>query len=360
MPTGTPPPEYQSSDPHALALHRPGQQLRNGWWYNKVKIWYRIAAPPEINTTSFAQQDLARRGRLSSLILLVLFATITAFIPIGVRSINPLLLPIILSLYLVWAIAVLLNRYGRVATAGILCVATINFAFLLNLITAPHNILTTNGILTYDLLVFSELIAVSVLPPVSVFAVATINSICIVADMVLQPHSPELERLITSSTYTLLVRPLALQVMVAVVTFLWVSSAMRALERADRAEEIARLQRTIADQKQELEFGIQQIQMTLVTAANGNFSIRTPLAQENVLWQVAASLNTLLARLQRSNQSEQELQRIQAEVVQLVNIVREAQAWRKPIRVTPTGTKLDPLLKELIGRYIIGSSSSGD
>jgi hypothetical protein len=346
---------------NALAFRRPSQQLREGWWYDKVKMWYRFAAPPEVDTTnSFAIQDRARRGRLSSLILLVLLVTIISFIPIGIGSINPLLLPIILSLFVVWAIAVLLNRSGKVATAGVLCIATINVALLLNLVTAPHNILTTKGILSYDLLVFSELIAVSVLPPVSVFAVAVINSLCIVTDMILQPHSPELERLISASTYTLLIRPLALQAMVAVVTFLWVSSAMRALERADRAEEIARLQRTIADQKQDLEFGIQQIQMTLVTAANGNFSIRTPLAQENVLWQVAASLNTLLARLQRSNQSEQELQRMQAEVVRLVSMVREAQVWRKPIRVTPTGTMLDPLLKELIGRYIVGSSSSGD
>jgi hypothetical protein len=38
-------------------------------------------------------------------------------------------------------------------------------------------------------------------------------------------------------------QPIALQLIVATVTYLWVRSAQRAIARADRAEEIAELQR---------------------------------------------------------------------------------------------------------------------
>ena len=78
--------------------------------------------------------------------------------------------------------------------------------------------------------------------------------------------------------------------------------------------EIMALQRAITQQKQELESGIQQILQTHVQVANGDFTTRAPLTQDHLLWQVAHSLNNLLARLQRLNQAEAELQRAKFEV----------------------------------------------
>src|SRR5690349_22119005 len=41
-----------------------------------------------------------------------------------------------------------------------------------------------------------------------------------------------------------------------------------------------------------------------VRAANGDYTARAPLGQDNLLWQIASSLNNLLSRLQRSRSEE--------------------------------------------------------
>jgi hypothetical protein len=142
-------------------------------------------------------------------------------------------------------------------------------------------------------------------------------------------------------------------------------------------KEIVALQEAITKQKQELEGGIQMILDTHVQVANGDFSTRAPLTQDHLLWQVAYSLNNLLARLQRLSQAEAELQRsrlefrhhmgstqmqaqqIKAELQQvytetqhLVEALREAKKRDRPIRVSPSHTLLDPLCQELIGNYL--------
>jgi len=142
-------------------------------------------------------------------------------------------------------------------------------------------------------------------------------------------------------------------------------------------QEIITLQQAIAQQKQELESGIQLILETHVQVANGDFATRAPLTQDHLLWQVAYSLNNLLARLQRLSQAEAELQRtkveyrrqmgsnqteaqqikvelqqIYAETQHLVEALREAKVREHPIWLPPSHTVLDPLCRELTGNYI--------
>src|SRR5205823_1369889 len=97
------------------------------------------------------------------------------------------------------------------------------------------------------------------------------------------PHTVALNHALTSAAYDATLRPVVLQVIVAVVTFLWVRSATQAIARADRAEEVAKLQhvlaerdREAAEQKEQLEMGVQQILDTHVRVANGNFGARAP------------------------------------------------------------------------------------
>ena len=77
-----------------------------------------------------------------------------------------------------------------------------------------------------------------------------------------------------------------------------------------------------------------------------------PLAREHVLWQVAYALNNLLARLQRTTQSENELVRAKMEVMRLMEAVRTSKARRYLLQVPKSGTILDPLAQELNGTYI--------
>ncbi len=145
----------------------------------------------------------------------------------------------------------------------------------------------------------------------------------------------------------------------SIVAFLWVRGARLALLRADRAEEIAELERheierqqREIEEKQQLDMGIQQILQTHVQVANGNFSARAPLGRENVLWQIAYSLNNLLARLQGYHQMQDQVQRNRAAITYLVQAIQQAKRKGVPLLVERTGTPVDALILEISTRSI--------
>ncbi len=316
--------------------------------------WYSLSAPAEPGQdASLAQRDLFRRGRLASVILLMMVFTVAAFIPLALFSFNTHTLPIVLSLLVVCCIALFVNRLGYVTAVGIFVVASIDAALILTIVTAPILALNINSLPVFDLFILSELAAVSILPAAAVFVVALLNCSYIVASLLLMPHSADLGHLMANSLYSVLIRPVALRVIVALVTYLWVRNAQDAIARADHAEVVARLEHTIAQQKLDLDYGVQQLLRTLVQAANGDMSVRTPLAKEHVLWQVAVSLNTLLARLQRSSQSEYELQRLRAEIAWLAGAMRDAKNRRLPLPPASGSALIDPINRELSGHYLV-------
>jgi hypothetical protein len=204
--------------------------------------------------------------------------------------------------------------------------------------------------------VVTELMAVSLLPPRSVFLIVLCNSIFTWASITFLPHAASLNTTAPSSYYNALVSPLALQIIVACVTYLWVQGTRQAIARAER---VAALERTLAErdraaaeQKRQLEEGIYEILQTHIQVAKGNFEVRAPLARENVLWQVAHSLNNLLSRLQRAIHAENELQRTGIETARLLEAVRSAKMRRRPIQALKSGTVLDPLVQELSGNSL--------
>ena len=200
------------------------------------------------------------------------------------------------------------------------------------LLTSPMGLDVAN-LPVFDVLIVSELIAVSLLPAVSVFPIALINILFIIAVILFQPHTPALSMLLASGmALDVIAQPIALQIIVALVTYLWVRSAQRAIARADRAEEIAELQRREAERSHQLETGIQQLLQTQVRAANGDLTARTNLSQDNLLWKVGVSLNMLLTRLQKSgreaSRAEYENQQLRREVARLTEYVSEVRADR--------------------------------
>jgi hypothetical protein len=176
-----------------------------------------------------------------------------------------------------------------------------------------------------DVLIISELIAVSLLPPASVFVVAFSNILFIFTVFAFFPRSPELNMLLTSQmAYNAVTQPIILQVVVAVVAYLWVRSARLALARADRAEEIAQLQsreaellRREAERSHQLEQESEHLLQVLVRAANGDIGVRATLTQENVLWRVGNAVNLLLSRLRRVNLAESENKQLRRANVRL-------------------------------------------
>jgi hypothetical protein len=294
---------------------------------------YRLTAPAEPPTTApLVKREAARKGRLASTTLL--FMSVVTVLPIPVALITnnvPLLVALIVTL-LINAVALFLNRLGKLVAAGVLFVTVLNVGFMLSLLTTPGG-LDMSNLPTFDLLAEALLVSVAFFPPWSIFVVLLVNSVFILLDLALQPHTLALGHYLTVNAYDVLVRPIILQIIVAGVTYLWVRSATEAIVRADRAEEIAELEhRELNRQEQEIEhkrqldLGIQKILETHVEIAKGNFKARAPLAQDNILWRIAYSLNNLLARLQRYSQLESEHQRLKAEYERLLGMLRDAPA----------------------------------
>ncbi len=314
-----------------------------GWWYH--------LSAPEKRLESMSEVEFSR-CQLASILLLIIFIALIAFLPAALTSDGLHVLPPLLGMFIVTCVAVFLNRQGKVTFVGILIVVAFDLALAEALLSYPHFVLTQNAVPIYDMFVLSDIIAISLLPGKSIFFVSFFHSAFMLADIILQPHTPDLQLLIDQTTYSFMVRPLAIQIVVALVTFLWVRNTMKALERANKAEIIVQLEQTIVQERKDLAEGVQQILYTLVEAANGNLNVRAPLVQQSALWQVGVGLNTLLARLQRAGYKEREYQRLVLELQRLLMAVQEAKSTKMPLSQTPGGTELDLLINELLNTTI--------
>lgn len=318
--------------------------------------WYRLSASDEGFEAS--QGAVIPRERLASILLLVIFIGIIAFIPAALTSDGLHVVPPLIGMFLITCLAIFLNKRGKVTVVGLLIVGAFDIALIYTLLSYPKFMLTQNAVPIYDLFVLSDIIAVSLLPINSILYFSLFHSVFMMGDIILQPHAPDLQLLVNQTTYSFMVRPLLIQLVAALVTYLWVRNTMKALERANKAEVILQLEHTIAEQKKELDEGIQQILYTLIQAANGDMNVRAPLAQQHALWQVGIGLNTLLARLQsarfqQAKLSDRELQQIKLEIKRLVYNIQRAKKMQMPLWFVSTGTDIDPLLSELMGHSLL-------
>jgi hypothetical protein len=273
-------------------------------------------------------------------------------LPLGINDPSSLGADIVLIVGLL--IAFVLNRSGRVTSAGWIIVVLVWGGVTGALVTQPTG-LTVDALLGFDLLLIALVVAAFVLPRTAVLWVGAVNIAIITSIYALSPHGDDLTTLIAfydgdfGGALALLSRPIALQLIIGVVAYLARRGIDFEIRRADRAEEIASLEHTLADQKRQLDIGIQQILQTHVRAANGDYTARAPLGQDNILWQIASSLNNLLSRLQRSGQAEHHLRRTDEEIRRLAAAIDDAQAGRKPIWPAPTGTAADLILERIRG-----------
>jgi hypothetical protein len=331
-----------------------------------LRWWYRFTAPtPAAASASLKEREISRRGRLTSATLLVVIILVLAAEPSAVFGSNKSLIFILLIPVIIDIVALIFNKLGKITTAGILVIIGIEVGLTLSIVgPAFSGGLDTYTLPQYDLLVQASFVAVTLLAPSSVFVMTAWHTAFTIITVKLLPKTPSLLAALAQDQYGLFLRPITLQVIVAVVTYMWATSAYQALKRADRAEVIAELEHRETERqqqelvlKQQLDEGIQQILQTHVQVANGDFSARTPLRQENVLWRIAYSLNNLLARLQSLNYAEHELQRARAETTRLVDAIHRAKQGQ-PLKLNRTGTYLDPLILELMSNPSVYSPNA--
>ena len=316
-----------------------------------LQLWYRIASPPEPDDSApFEERELFRRGRTGSQITIFLFILLFISYPAAFAGSNSFLIAILTIDLFILTIAMALNRLRGVNVAGILVVLCFTASPTVNIVTTPGG-LNTGALPIFGLLVLPLMCAVSFLPPWWVFVVAAGNCLFTVSVLTFMPSSGELHEILKVAFPGVVTPILLSQGIVSIVAFLWVRGARLALLRADRAEEIAKLEALEIQRQEEqlalskqIEEGIQQIITTMGTVvAHNNFSIRVPLSQENILWRASKSINNLLSRLQGLKQSQEELKRTHAIAAEVAQSIREGRPL--PLR-SWTGTAFDQVILE--------------
>ena len=292
--------------------------------------------------TSIAQREQARRKQIVSAVLLVIVIFQFAELPGALIMHTAMDVGTVVLGLALCAVATLFNQFGKVTIVTVLLIAVIDLGCGLMLLTSPMG-LDVSDLPVFDVLLVSELIAVSLLPAFSVFPVALGNMLFTIAVLLLAPRTMELNMVLTSNmAYNTILQPLGLQIIVAVVSYIWVRSALRALVRADRAEEISRLQRREAELlmreaafNQSFTQGSEHLLQVLVRAANGDQGVRSTLNQDHPLWRIGNALNMLLTRVSRMANADQEIQRLHMTIAQLTERVFDRERGQ---RQTPPPT----------------------
>ncbi len=303
-------------------------------------------------TVPFAEREWTRRGRLAGALLL-------AFIVIELGALVQYLIVdndhplMVMTLAVTVALSLLtaaLNHAGRPSIAGLLLVALADLPLAGIPATALGGKLDVIDLGPLYLAAGSLLVAASVLEPASVFAVAAVNCALMALLVVAMPHTAALDGLLASNNaQQAIAGPLLMQAVVALVAFFWARSVLVALRRADRAEEIAALERREVERTHDLEQGVRELLATHVQLANGNFQARVQPIRSPLLWQIGGSLNTLIARLARLAQVDFLLRRTAHEAQRLAEAIQVMRAGGKPVWPAPSGTPLDEVIGALSG-----------
>lgn len=312
--------------------------------------WFRLTVPPEPPVSAdFATRDRARRGRLAGSLLFGLFVLMVLAVVIGLGDPASLISAMIGVGAVV--VAMILNRSGYVNIAGFIMVALPALVIALSLLGAPDGKLDALYFPLYDMLVISIVVSATLLTPIAVLMVMLAMVGFTVADILLQPHVATMNALFQSSDglLTLMARPVAFQIIVGIVGFLWARNTVESIRRADRAEELAELERRELDRTHELEEGVRQLLAVHVHLANGDFNVRAPAIRNSLLWQIGSSLNNLIARLGRLAQADFVLRRTQEEANRVTEAIYMFNSGRQPIWPAPSNTPLDRVVDVLRG-----------
>jgi hypothetical protein len=319
-----------------------------------VRFWNALTALPEPSGYT-AHREAARQSQLSSNVLFFFTVTVIALLPACFFAPGHSYFWLDMALAATSLIALILNRKGHTLAAGIL-VTVAGFLILTIALftTIPFDETTLQG---YDMYVIVELLAVSLLPMRSIFLVAALSTFAILGTLLYMPHTTALNMDLHTRLLIIIARPVGTLFLVAGVAYILASTMVTAIKRADRAELIAQLQHEvaeqehlIAEQKHELDAGIQQILQTHVAVANGHLYARAPLSQDNMLWQIARALNTLLVRYQRAAHAEANLQRVDQVVAYYVSIIQQAERTQHVPVLPLQHTNIDPLIAALQGK----------
>lgn len=306
-----------------MALNTPVSSQSASLFARIASGWYRLTAPRELSPDApFQRRETVRRARTASWILLVVILLVLAPLPGVLNQPN-----IIVTLLIVTAIdcfaLFFLNKRGHLVAAGIIIITTIEVGILGTILSIKGGMGAVDLPL-FDLLAQSEIVAVAMLAPGWVFIIMLLNIGIAVSILHSGAISPALATIMAQDGSRLLVQAGEIQLIIAVFAFILVRSADVAIMHLDRAEKIAELerreierQRTVEEEKHQLDSAVEQILSALQAVSNGNYAVRVPVSENNVLFRVSYALNTLFQRLGSFRQLQGQVQ--QAQQAQMEN-----------------------------------------
>jgi hypothetical protein len=307
-----------------------------------LRWWINMTAPAELpRSAPLRQREAVRRGRLASVLLFFLILALLAVLVIGTFGSNHLIIPAALIMFMLVLVAIECNRRGYMNIAGLFLSLGYDAAIFSVILTYPGG-LTPSILGLYDMLLISEIFFVTLLPLNWVFLSLILNITFIVTDLLLQPGSATFQAMMMGDRIAVISRPIMLHVIITAVLYFWIRNNQREMMRADRAEDLAALQQERVREKEQLQTGIETIQQALVHVANGDFSAQVPLAQENILWQVAISINTLLARIQSARKNEEQINKF---IEQLTQVLQNYLMTRRLPAMLPLPPRPGPTTK---------------
>lgn len=337
-------------------VSNPGLSSRRGpfgWWLN-------LTAPPKPQRIlEVGPRERMRKAELTSYSILAVFAFLLALVSNSLE--DPATAEAVIGMAIGLFIAAMLNRFGRVRAAAYL-VPILLMAFITLAIVSAIGLdaLLLPAYDLYALPIFLSSLIIGRRAP-WIFGFTAIG--IIVASFLLLPHL-----LITATTppsgtakdfdtiayYTsifniwgMVNRHVGLNLFAAFFGWLGARSVDNAITRADRAEELAELERRELDRTHELEEGVRQLLAVHVHLANGDFNVRAPAIRNSLLWQIGSSLNNLTARLGRMAQADFVLRRTQEEANRLVEGLMLLRSGRQPIWPGLSNTPLDRVVEAL-------------
>lgn len=323
-----------------------GQESEQGGMF---QWWYALTAPPPVpGSGSFIQREVDRKARSLSSVAAFFLCVLLLFLPacffMGTIIIFADSLAIVGTL-----IGLIVNRLGGTRAAGIIIVLGAEIALgIAILLKGPFQ---PADVQLYDLYALIILLVASLLPPRALFLFAAAHSVFIIVELYIHPDTPALAQNLQpqAQLFPAIVRSVGLQLLGSTVAYIWVRSAARAIERANRAEMVATLEHTIAQErasgeraKQELEESIQMLIQAQMAATKGQMANQLPYPPAKVLWPLVGAMNLLWTRLQRSQQIEREHQHLQQMISAYIRVVQKDRQASLPL--AQTGTMLDQLI----------------
>jgi hypothetical protein len=316
-----------------------------------LDFWYRLAAQPELPSApaSFRERELGRKMRSSSIAILTIFLLFILFLPGCLVFPDHYVLIPEYGMMPICLIALVLNKFRHPILAG----ALVTFSFELSLIFVcltswPFD---TSNLQLYELFILSDIMALTLVSPRGMVIVGASNAVFIILDLILQPHTAALNHDLQVQFAAILIMPVSIQIMVAVVVSWYAGNQAKTIQHANRTEMAAQLEHHKVEQSQRVEMekmtlqrNIEQIVAIYAQATNTRQSAKIPLdAYPTLLWPLINTFNSQQSRLQRTRETEAELQKLQQAIMQSSESIRSGYFNYNQ----STGTQLDSLLSVL-------------